>query len=171
MEYQQIGTIAGTHGLGGEVTLRHNLGSKNKWKQVAHVFIEINRSSYIPYFIEKFRILNPEEVLLQLDEIITVEDAKTLSGKKVYMEQARFTELFPQNLSLDMVGFTVVDTVMGTLGIIDGLFETPGQVLATLQYQGKEVMIPLVEATIKNINAAQKSITVQLPEGLLAVYL
>jgi 16S rRNA processing protein RimM len=51
------------------------------------------------------------------------------------------------------------------------LFETPGQVLATVWYQGKEVIIPLVDATVVGIDGSRKTIQVRLPEGLLDVYL
>lgn len=171
MSYQNIGKIAGTHGLEGRVVLRHQLDSKNLWSKIPHIFIEIRRESYIPYFIEAQKVLNHEEVLLTLDEIDSVELAKTLSGKNVYLEQEVFNKLKPKAVTLDMIGFKVVDKVHGELGVVEDLFETPGQVLATVQHKGKELIIPLIEATIVGIDAARKSISVNLPEGLLEVYL
>lgn len=171
MSYQQIGKIAGTHGLDGSVVLRHQLEGKGIWTKIPHIFIEVRRESYIPYFIESRKVLNHEEVLLILDEVHSMELAKSLSGKNVYLEEEIFSRLKPKAVTVDMIGFKVIDKVHGELGTIEDLFETPGQVLATVQYKGKEVMVPLIDATIVSVNAAGRAITVQLPEGLLDVYL
>lgn len=171
MSYSKIGRIASAHGLDGKVVLRHILEEKNIWSKIPHIFIELRRESYIPYFIEERKVLNHEEVLLKLDEVASMEDAKTLSGKWVYVEEAVFAKLMPKAVSGGMIGFSVTDKAAGLLGVIEDLFETPGQVLATIQYKGKEVMIPLVDATIVSIDGSRRMVYVQLPEGLLDVYL
>ncbi len=62
-----------------------------------------------------------------------------------------------------MVGFTISDKTMGILGKIEDIFETPGQVLATLHFKEKEVLVPLVEATIIKVDGATQTIYVDLP--------
>jgi len=171
MDYQYIGKLGGSHGLDGKLVLRHQLDGKNTWNKIKHVFVEVRRESYIPYFIEEQQVMNPEEILLKLDEVDTLELAKTLSGKKVFLEQEVFEKLQPKAVSVQMIGFRVVDETLGELGTIDDLYETPGQVVASLQYQSKEIMIPLIDSTIKHIDGAKKTITVSLPDGLLDVYL
>jgi len=151
--------------------VRHQLDGKNVWSKIPHVFIEVRRESYIPYFIEAQKVLNHEEVLLSLDEVDSMELAKALSGKNVYLEEEVFSKLKPKAVSVDMIGFMVSDKTYGQIGTVEDLFETPGQVLATVQYKGKEVIIPLIEATIVGIDATRKTISVNLPEGLLDVYL
>lgn len=171
MEYVNIGRISSTHGLDGTLLIRHNLGSKQAFQKLAHIFIEVRRESYIPYFIEEKRGIADDEVLLRLDDVTAVEMAKTLTGKNIYIEEERYAKLKPQGVTVNMVGFTVTDKQAGVLGQVETLFETPGQVLATLQHKGKEVIIPLIDSTIVGIDAARKTITVNLPDGLLDVYL
>lgn len=171
MAYNLIGKIAAAHGLDGRLVLKHNLESKNAFNKVAHIFIEIRRESYIPYFIEEKKAVSHDELLLRLDEIDSVELARTLSGKNVYLEEAVFNQLKPKSVSASMIGFTIVDKTDGALGQVEDIFETPGQVLATVTYKGKEVMIPLVDATIIGVDGVKKIINVDLPEGLLEVYL
>ncbi len=171
MAYNNIGKIASAHGLDGRVVLRHNLEGKDIWNKLPHIFIEVRRESYIPYFIEEKKVIAHDEVLLKLDEIDSVELAKTLSGKNVYLEEEVFKKLKPNAVSTSMVGFSISDKDAGMLGVIEDIFETPGQVLATIKYKGKEVMIPLVDATISSIDGSRKIIYVHLPEGLLDVYM
>ncbi len=171
MAYQYIGKLATTHGLDGKLVLRHSLEDKGIWSKLPHIFVEVQRESYIPYFIEERKVIAADEVLVKLDEIDSVEQARTLSGKSVYLEEAVFAQLKPKAISGTMVGFMISDKTSGLLGKIEDIFETPGQVLASLQYKGKEVLVPLVEATIVKVDGATKTIHVDLPEGLLDVYL
>lgn len=171
MDYQYIGKITGTHGLDGKLIVRHQLEGKNIWNKIPHVFIEIRRESYIPYFIEAKSELNHDEMMLKVDEVDSVEMAKAFSGKKVYLDAEVFAKLQPKAVSGNMIGFKIVDQTLGEIGLVEDLFETPGQVLATVQFKGKEVIVPLIDATIKNIDGAKKTITVSLPDGLLDIYL
>jgi 16S rRNA processing protein RimM len=171
MEYVNIGRISSTHGLDGTLLIIHNLGSKQAFQKIPHIFIELRRESYIPYFIEEKRIIADDEVLLRLDDVTAVEIAKTLTGKNIYIEEERYEKLKPKGVTVNMVGFTVTDKSAGVLGVVETLFETPGQVLATIQHKGKEVIIPLIDSTIVGIDANRRTITVNLPDGLLDVYL
>ncbi|HEU4607324.1 MAG TPA: 16S rRNA processing protein RimM, partial [Chitinophagaceae bacterium] len=85
MSYQYIGKISGTHGLEGRVVLKHNLEDKGIWNKLPHLFVELHRESYIPYFIEERKVLNHNEVLLKLDEVDSVEQARLLNGKNIYL--------------------------------------------------------------------------------------
>lgn len=171
MEYVNIGKISTTHGLDGTLLIRHNLDSKQAFRNIPHIFIELRRESYIPYFIEEKKGMTEDEILLRLDDVHSVEVAKTLTGKNIYIEEERYAQLKPKGATVNMIGFSVTDKKAGLLGTIEDLFETPGQVLATVLYKDKEVIVPLIDATIVGIDAARKSITVDLPEGLLDVYL
>lgn len=171
MAYHRIGKITGTHGLDGRVVLRHELQEKNLWSKIPHLFIALRRESFIPYFIEDRKVINHEEVLLKLDETDSVELARALSGKDVYLEEEVFSKLKPKAIETGMIGFRIVDRQLGLIGTVADLYETPGQVLATVQYQGKEVMIPLVDATIRAVDGSTRTISVDLPDGLLDVYL
>lgn len=170
MAYSLIGKISSTHGLDGRLSLNHNL-PKNTFRKLSHIFIEIRNRSYIPYFIEEQKEIAQDTVLLVLDETATVEEAKNLTGKNVYIETELLQKLKPKGITTDLKGFKIADAQHGILGIIEDLFETPGQVLATIQYRGKEVIIPLIDATIQSIDIASQTIKVNLPEGLLDIYL
>ncbi len=170
MEYSQVGRITGTHGLDGGVILQHQFMDKSKRFPWKHIFIELHRRSYIPFFIEDRKVLNDEEVRLRLEEVTSKEMARELSGKAVYIETEVFQELFPQTVTPNMEGFTIIDQQLGTIGTVLQLVETPGQVLAVVQYKGKEALIPLIDATLRRVDGLRKTIEVQLPDGLLDVY-
>ena len=72
---------------------------------------------------------------------------------------------------MDLVGFTAIDENEGELGVITAVHEYPKQLIAALTYKNCEVLFPLNEEIIKGIDVVSEILTVDLPEGLLDIYL
>jgi 16S rRNA processing protein RimM len=51
------------------------------------------------------------------------------------------------------------------------IIEQPHQLLCRIEINEKEVLIPLHEDTIRKIDKKLKQVIVELPEGLLDIYL
>ncbi|MNT82127.1 16S rRNA-processing protein RimM [compost metagenome] len=64
-----------------------------------------------------------------------------------------------------------VDEALGELGEILEVNEYPQQFVATVLYQETEILFPLNEDFIVEIDDEEKILTLDLPEGLLDVYL
>jgi len=171
MEFIQIGKITGTHGLNGNVTVFHHLGKLSGLKNLKHIFIELKRESYIPFFTEQVKIDNEQELFVKLEEVDTMEAAKSLSGKQVFLSTEQYEKLNPKEADINFIGFEVWDQEAGKLGKVEDLLETPGQLLASISVNGKEVIVPLNDQTIISVDIPTKQLKLQLPEGLLDVYL
>ena len=72
---------------------------------------------------------------------------------------------------MDLKGFTAVDDNEGELGIITDIHEYPQQLIATVTYKNCEVLFPLNEEVIISIDVVREIVTVDLPDGLLDIYL
>lgn len=171
MDYVRIGKITGTQGLKGKVVMRHDLPDFNALRKLGHIFIGLQKGSYIPYFTEQWQQLNTEEVALLIEGIQSPESAAYLLGKETYVEAEVFVRLAPTTVTVDFTGFMVKDKFLGSLGIIRELMESPGQVIASVDYKGKEVLLPLVDQTIVSIDVPSRTILMNLPSGLLDVYI
>jgi 16S rRNA processing protein RimM len=66
-------------------------------------------------------------------------------------------------------GYSMVDKKYGVLGDVIEIIEYPYQSLAKINFQGTDVLIPLVDAIIVEIDDQKKLIQVNLPEGILAI--
>ena len=69
------------------------------------------------------------------------------------------------------MGYFVEDTQLGELAIINSIEEMPQQTMASMVYQNKEVLFPINDQFVKSIDQEAKKILVELPDGLLAIYL
>jgi 16S rRNA processing protein RimM len=166
----RIGKIVATHGLQGAIILNHIIGHSDWLKKEMPLFIELNKESYIPYFIEQFKASNNDEYVVNLEEVEMMEQAKKLIGKNVYAQEEILAEKAADSPLL-WIGFEVTDRKHGKLGIIDDIMLTANQWLAQLIYKDAEVLIPLVEQTIDGVDMKKKKMQVNLPDGLLEVYM
>ena len=57
------------------------------------------------------------------------------------------------------------------LGKIIEVIEQPHQILCTIEFNNKEAYIPLHQETIKKVDRKKKQVIVELPPGLLEIYL
>jgi 16S rRNA processing protein RimM len=69
------------------------------------------------------------------------------------------------------LGFIAVDENEGELGEISAINEFPQQLIATVTYKDCEVLFPLNEEIIKGIDVVKNLVFIDLPDGLLDIYL
>jgi 16S rRNA processing protein RimM len=169
-EYFKIGKIVAVHGLKGELLLKHELGKKTSLKGLQHIFIEERNDSFIPWFIGSTKIKNEEELYLKLEGIDTREAAAKFVQKLVWLAEADFKKFAAKTAPASLLGYMIVHH-QEPLGKILELIEQPHQMLCRLEIGGKEVLIPLHEGTLQKIDHRKKEVRVELPEGLLDIYL
>lgn len=159
-----------TFGLRGELILKHNLGKKTALKDLRAIFIEQHKNSFIPWFIAETRIRSETEILVRLEGVNVKEEALPLAQKEVWLAEEDFKKYAAKSAPINLLGFDVVDQKQ-VLGPIKEVIEQPHQLLCKIDYQGKEALIPINESTLRKIDRRNQRVIVQLPEGLLEIYL
>jgi 16S rRNA processing protein RimM len=162
----RIGKIVATHGLQGSVILSHVVGTSDWLKKEDVLFLELNKGSYIPFFVTAVKGTNDEGYVISLEDVSQMEEAKKLTGKQVYVKEDILTG-HEKDSPLLWIGFKMVDKEKGAIGEIDDVMQAGAQWLASIRYEGKEVLVPLIEQMIIDVNIRNKFIRVDLPEGLL----
>ena len=166
----RVGKIVSLHGLEGAVRLRQIIDDTGWLKKGDVLFIELKRDSFIPYFVEKATAANDTEYIIKLDDIHTNEDARDLVGKAVYVKE-EVLETAKVDSPLMYIGFNLVDKTKGGIGTIEDVLLMGKQWIARLTIDDKEVLVPLVEDMILDVNYKNKYLRMDLPEGLLDIYL
>lgn len=169
-EYYKIGKLVAVHGLQGELVLKHELGKKTSLKGLQALFIEDKKNSFLPWFIESAKIKSEEEIYIKLEGADTREAAMKLTPKECWLPEPDFKKFAAKSAPVSLLGYTVINNGE-SLGEILEVIEQPHQVLCRLEIQSKEVLIPVHEGSLEKIDHRKKQVLVQLPEGLLDVYL
>lgn len=168
--YIHIGRIVASFGLKGEVILQHALGKKTALKDVAVVFIEEQKGSYLPYFVESSKAKDHEEMYVKLEGINTKESAARITTRNIWLKDVDFRKLAGKSSPISLLGYIVITDEDENLGPVLEVIEQPHQVLLRIDLEGKEALIPLHEESLDGINHDKKEIHVVLPDGLLDVY-
>lgn len=169
-EYFKIGKFVAVYGLKGELVLKHQLGKKTALKGVQTIFIEQRKDSFLPWFIQRARIKNAEEIFLTLEDVATREAAVKLTQKEVWVTGSDLKKIAAKSSPINLLGYTIINQ-KEALGQISEVVEQTHQMLCKIEMNRKEVLIPLNEDTLKKIDHKKKEVIVSLPEGLLEIYL
>jgi 16S rRNA processing protein RimM len=169
-EYFKIGKLVSSFGLKGELILKHNLGKKTSLKGLQAIFIEERKEAFLPWFIESTRIKSEDEIYLKLQDVNTREAAAKITQKEVWVTEPDFKKYSAKSSPINLLGFDIVENKK-VLGKILEVIEQPHQLLCRIEVNEKEVLIPLHEDTIRKIDKKNNQVIVELPEGLLEIYL
>ncbi|MBO0947576.1 ribosome maturation factor RimM [Fibrella forsythiae] len=167
----QLGHITKTHGLNGEVVLFLDVDDPSEYEELDSVLIEV-RGELTPYFIESSSI-NRDRAILALEDVETLEEAKKLINCPVWLpldnlEQITDPDRFYYH---EIIGYRIIDKTEGPLGTVTSVMAMPTQDLIAMDYRGQEMLIPINSAIVKTVDRAAKTLNVELPDGLLEVYL
>ena len=170
VEYFKIGKFVAAHGVNGELVLKHELGKKTSLKGLQTIFIEEKKDSFLPWFVESTRMKNDNEVFVRMEGVITREAAIKLTQKEVWFTEADLKKFAARSSPINLLGYSIVNYEK-PVGQILEVIEQPHQLLCRIEIKGKEVLIPINESFLQNINHAKKQVHVELPEGLIEIYL
>ncbi|HYH55130.1 MAG TPA: ribosome maturation factor RimM [Anseongella sp.] len=165
-----LGYISKTKGLKGEVQLKAEAELPEEYQQTESVFLEL-KGRPVPFFVLSFRLQpGKKTAILLLEDVDSVEAARELTGTKVLLPLSAEKEGKSAPFA-ELEGYQVIDRSSGPLGNIRKIEQYPGNSVAVLTYRDNEVMFPLNEALIERIDKQNSILFVNLPEGLLEIYL
>ena len=134
--------------------------NEEEYKNVAEVNLVKHRNGPI------------EQVLLSFEESNNRNAAEALIGSTLYFPEDSLPKLEEGRFYyFEVVGYRIVDKRLGELGIVSGFYDGPAQDILAMEYQGKEVLIPITDHFVLTADHSTKQILTSLPEGLLESYL
>jgi 16S rRNA processing protein RimM len=170
MNYFKTGKLVAVHGLKGELILKHELGKKTSLKNLKAVFIEERKDSFFPWFIENTKIKSENEIYLKLEGVETREAAAKFFQKDIWFAEEDFKKFAAKTAPASLLGYTIINNNEILSEVLE-VIEQPHQLLCRIELKNKEVLIPVNESFLKKIDHKKKEVIVELPDGLLEIYL
>lgn len=167
-----LGKITRTNGNKGGLSIFLDVDNAQEYSGLDAVFVEIKKQ-LIPYFIEDVKVhTSKNTAVVFFEDVEDVETASTLTNKDLYLPLTSLPILEGTKFYFHEVGnFLLIDKTFGPIGTIKQILEYPNQALFQTFYKEKEVLIPINDFSILEVNRTKKEILLQLPEGLLDVYI
>jgi 16S rRNA processing protein RimM len=165
----QIGFISKTHGLKGEVVMQILQNAAVPFTELDVIYAQQN-GNLVPFFVKSVSA-NASQVIFALEEIDTIQKAGGLKNNKIFLPETLKSAESKGFLISDLIDYTLMDKNLGEIGLITEVFEIPNNPLIQVFYQSKEALIPVNDAFIVNFDKRKKILTMNLPDGLLDIYL
>lgn len=163
-----IGRLGKTFGTDGALRLSLESGIDVDTFLVRDKFVFAAIDGFkVPFQIKS---VSQEQSLIRFHRIRSDEQLKELVGKDLFVTQSESDQIRPSGKLLD--GFVIVDSsVDEVIGRIMRVEEFPSHPMAFVQQDetADEIMIPLVDEWIQDIDVQQQILTMSLPEGLISL--
>ncbi len=169
-DYFYLGIVTKPHGYEGKVTIYFDTDEPQQYADLEMVHINIG-GNLVPYFIESLSLLNNKAVVSFMD-VDNIEKAESLVKKEIYLPISMLPKLTENKFYYhEVTGMMVIDETFGELGPISAVLEYPNQAVIQVFHKQKEVLIPISDEIIINLDREQNKMIIRAPEGLLDVYL
>lgn len=133
---------------------------------IESVFLEQN-SRLVPYFIRGISGKG-KKAFVKFEEVNSVDAALKISKKPIYIQKSsRPKSARGEFYNDEVIDFEVHDDEKGLLGKVRDVVQAGPNRLLLLDYNNKDVLIPVNGPFIESVNKTKKKISVNLPEGFL----
>lgn len=166
-----LGKIVRKYSFKGELLVKLDTDEPELFTEMESVFVE-QRKNLIPFFIEESSLHKSELLRVRFEEVNTEEEADALIGAHLYLPLEFLPKLTGTKFYYhEIIGFTAEDAAFGEIGKITGVNDTTSQALFEIDRQGKQILIPMIDHFIKKVDRENKIISLEVPEGLIEMYL
>lgn len=166
-----LGKIVKKYSFKGELLVKLDTDDPKIYTQMESVFVEKGKK-LIPFFIARSSLHKSSLLRVKFEDVNGDEDADLLLGSKLFLPLELLPKLTENQFYYhEIIGFTVEDISFGKVGIVTGVNDSTAQVLFEIDRNGTNILIPLIDNFIKKVDKKKKNILVDVPEGLIEIYL
>lgn len=162
-----VGKVARLHGYKGELSLKLDHDLPFEYDEIEAFYLDQN-NKLVPYFVSSMKFTPKGYALTFLEGVDSEERAKRLIGTGLYLSKADLPELDEgEYFTHELVGFLVTDNNYGDLGRVLEILEYPGNNQLRIEHIDGEVLIPLIDEFVIEVDKKSSLIKVETPEGLI----
>lgn len=164
-----LGKVVKPFSFKGDLVLFFDVDEPEEYSELDGVYIEINKVLVL-YPIETIRIKGNKATVRF--ENMTEEDSLKLIGKNLYLPMDLLPKLEGNKFYFhEIIGFKVIDKEKGDIGIIESVIDYPAQPLFSIIFNGKEILMPIIDSVIEKVDREAKIMYINAPVGLVDLYL
>ena len=166
-----VGTIVSKFSFKGEVLVKTDGDDLSLLENRESVFVELGKD-LIPFFIEKCSYHKSNLLRIKFEEVDTERDAEALLRHHLFLPLSLLPKLTGNKFYYhEVIGFEVFDVNYGRVGVITRINDSSSQPIFEIAHEGQQILIPLHDDFLKEVNRKDKKITVQTPDGLIELYI
>ena len=165
-----LGRIVKKYSFKGELLAKLDTDQPELYENLDAMFVQV-RNNLIPFFIESSQLHKSDLLRIKFEDVDTEADADALIKSEMYLPLEFLPKLEGNKFYFhEIIGFKITDKTFGEIGIINAIHDSTAQALFEVDKDGIEILIPMNDEFIVEVNRETKTIMVETPEGLIDLY-
>ena len=165
-----LGKIVKKYSFKGELLAKLDTDQPELYEHLDAMFVQV-RNNLIPFFIESSQLHKSELLRIKFEEVDTEADADALLKSELYLPLEFLPKLEGNKFYFhEVIGFKITDKNFGEVGTVKAINDSTAQALFEVDRDGIEILIPMNDEFIVEVNRETKTILVETPEGLIDLY-
>ncbi len=165
--YLKLGTIVKQVGLKGELKIYSTTTfAKERFKKGNKVFV-LKNNEYKEFTVNTFRILNSDFIVVSFEELSNLVATEEYLKCEIFAIKDQNILSKNQFYYVDLIDCKLISQDGEDIGKVTGIEEFPAQITLECSNKGKSYYVPFISQFILNVNIENKTITVNVIEGLL----
>ena len=172
-EIAEAGKFNKPHGIKGEISVAVD-DPEIDLEEVKCLIVEMD-GIYVPFFINTVRPKSAETWLVTIDGVESEEAVRQFVNRPFFLLKSDLPEGSAADgdeadgfYAEDLIGYTVDDENLGHLGEITDVNDTTDNVLFVITAaDGAEILLPVADEFILDIDTENKILTTDVPEGIV----
>ena len=166
-----LGKIARKFSFKGEVLVFLDTDEPELYQNLESVFVELNKS-LVPFFIEKSALHKDKFLRVRFEDIDSEAAADEIMNCEVYLPLSMLPKLEGNKFYYhEIIDFDVEDTRLGNIGKMVRVNDSNAQPLFEIDKDGIEILVPMIDDFIIQVNRKEKKLILTTPPGLVDLYL
>ena len=166
-----LGKIAKKFSFKGEVLIYLDTDEPELYENMESIFVELNKN-LVPFFIVNSSLHKNDFLRVRFEEVNSEEDADAILNKEVYLPLSTLPKLSGNKFYFhEVIGFEIEDKRVGIFGIIQSINDTTAQPLFEVLNGATQILVPMIDLFLVKIDRPNKKVIMNLPEGLVEMYL
>lgn len=166
-----LGKIAKKFSFKGEVLIYLDTDEPEEYQDMESVFVDFN-NNLVPYFILNSSLHKNDFLRVKFEDVDSEEEADTIMGNAIYLPLKMLPKLTGNKFYYhEVIGFEIEDKRLGVFGIIQSINDSSAQPLFEVLNGTIEILVPMIDQFLVKIDRDNKKVIMDLPEGLVEMYL
>ncbi|WP_353084112.1 ribosome maturation factor RimM [Flavobacterium sp.] len=166
-----LGKIAKKFSFKGEVLIYLDTDEPELYENMESVFVEFNKN-LVPFFIENGNLHKGDFLRVKFEDVDSEADADEIIGCEIYLPLNMLPKLEGNKFYFhEVIGFEIEDQRLGVFGKIVSINDTSAQPLFEVVNGSVEILVPMIDQFLVKIDRENKKVIMNLPEGLVEMYL
>lgn len=165
-----LGTLSKPHGYKGEVVLLAEANLPKDMTKWESVFVETD-GLLVPFFLNSCVLTSTNSAIICFEELENIDLIRPYLHCNIYVPASLLKKRRKADNDWDdFKGYSVIDSTHGNIGTIEEVQDFNQNIVFCIRNQQQEIMIPVHESIITEINPAKKIVYIEAPEGLIELY-